>query len=156
MKMNKEGFTLVELMVVLAILGLLAGIGIPSYMNVLNRAKVGTDIASIAQVQANVNAFIAEIGGWAKITGYSDDATVVLAAAPASGASAVVSTAAAGTSMITGGTITLASFFDTTALPLLKSTEGDAKGWYISYQGKVYVGTATTPSLPAGVVAVAP
>ena len=35
---DEQGFTLVELMVVIVILGILAGIGIPTYRNFVNRA----------------------------------------------------------------------------------------------------------------------
>lgn len=60
MKMNKKGFTLVELMVVLAILGLLAGIGIPQYMKTLQRARETNDLAALASFQSAIRAFMAE------------------------------------------------------------------------------------------------
>lgn len=62
MKMNKKGFTLVELMVVLAILGLLAGIGIPQYMQTLENSKVAADNAAAGGVSSALIAYYAEAG----------------------------------------------------------------------------------------------
>lgn len=62
MMMNKKGFTLVELMVVLAILGLLAGIGIPQYLKTLQNAKIGADNATAAAVESALRAYLAECG----------------------------------------------------------------------------------------------
>lgn len=61
-RMNEKGFTLVELMVVLAILGLLAGIGVPQYMKTLERSRQAADNAALAAFQSAVDAFIAETG----------------------------------------------------------------------------------------------
>jgi prepilin-type N-terminal cleavage/methylation domain-containing protein len=105
MRMNRKGFTLVELMIVLAILGLLAGIGIPSYLNVLNRAKIGTDLARVAQLQTTIDAFIAECGGFSSVTvvdGEFDE-----------GVEALAFTDLTGTSLVTGKTIELVrDYFD--------------------------------------------
>jgi prepilin-type N-terminal cleavage/methylation domain-containing protein len=45
---KKEGFTLVELMVVIVIIGIIAAIAIPNYMKIINRAKE-------AEVKANMH-----------------------------------------------------------------------------------------------------
>lgn len=55
-KINRNGFTLVELMITVAILGILAAVAIPAYSNYVNRAKqsdaiIGLKAAQMAQEQ---------------------------------------------------------------------------------------------------------
>jgi len=45
-KLNKKGFTLIELIVVIAILGILAAIAIPSYTSYKTNAKKEADLAT--------------------------------------------------------------------------------------------------------------
>ena len=49
--MNKKGFTLVEIMIVVAIIGLLAAIGIPSIIGSYNNAQVQAKSRNITEVE---------------------------------------------------------------------------------------------------------
>jgi type IV pilus assembly protein PilA len=53
--MRKEtGFTLIELMIVVAIIGILAAIAIPQYQDYVSRARWTNNISEVAQVQVAI------------------------------------------------------------------------------------------------------
>lgn len=51
-KLNKKGFTLAELLVVVAIIAILVAIAIPVFGSQLNKAKAGTDLANLRSAYA--------------------------------------------------------------------------------------------------------
>ena len=67
-KMNKKGFTLVEIMIVVAIIGLLAAIAIPNFIKAREKAQTNACIANLKQLQGAAQV-------WAIDTGQASDAT---------------------------------------------------------------------------------
>lgn len=54
MKNNNKGFTLAELLIVVAIIAVLVAISIPIFSNQLEKAREATDIANVRSAYANV------------------------------------------------------------------------------------------------------
>jgi type IV pilus assembly protein PilE len=63
MHVNKEGFTLIELMVVVVIIGILAAIAVPNYLRVVTRAKEAEVRANMHTTQLEVEYYCIETGG---------------------------------------------------------------------------------------------
>jgi type IV pilus assembly protein PilA len=60
--MKQKGFTLIELMIVVAIIGILAAIAIPQYADYTQRTKVTGALAGIAGIKTQVGLCVQEIG----------------------------------------------------------------------------------------------
>jgi type IV pilus assembly protein PilA len=62
MKKVQQGFTLIELMIVVAIIGILAAVAIPAYQDYVVRAKVGNALSSVDSIKTAVAMCIQETG----------------------------------------------------------------------------------------------
>lgn len=69
---NDKGFTLVELIVVIAVLGILAGIAVPRITGVQNKARYAAGEALLANLQTPLELYRVENDGYPDVSDYDD------------------------------------------------------------------------------------
>jgi type IV pilus assembly protein PilA len=64
MKRVQQGFTLIELMIVVAIVGILAAIALPAYQDYVIRSKMSEAVAALAACKTSVQEFASTKNAW--------------------------------------------------------------------------------------------
>lgn len=64
MRVAQKGFTLIELMIVVAIIGILAAVALPAYQDYTRRANVAEGLSLAAGVKTAATEFLSSQGAW--------------------------------------------------------------------------------------------
>jgi type IV pilus assembly protein PilA len=134
----QRGFTLIELMIVIAIIGILAAIAIPAYQDYTIRAQVSEGLTLSTAVQAAVVDYYDQTGNWP--TAISGGGTALNYAAAPTGNYVTGITTAAGAITITYGNKANAAITNATlSLNAWSTTAGDI-AWVCGYSTNSPVG----------------
>jgi type IV pilus assembly protein PilA len=155
-KQTQSGFTLIELMIVVAIIGILAAIAIPAYQNYTIRAQVTEGMSLAGGVQTGIDEYFADNGTF----------PTCITTAVAGAAGCVATTGAITGKYVSGLTMTTGSIVITYASVVPQQANKAINGLtltFVPYVSKnndiVWVcGSAVVPTsatIPTGVTAVA-
>jgi type IV pilus assembly protein PilA len=76
MKRVQQGFTLIELMIVVAIVGILAAIALPAYQDYVIRSKMSEGVAALAACKTSISEFVSTKNAWPTDTAQSGCSTL--------------------------------------------------------------------------------
>jgi len=113
MKKFQQGFTLIELMIVVAIIGILAAIALPAYQDYTGRAQASEGLTVTGGLRADIATALSEGGGTIDATAISLLAGKYITAGGVTLASSVISVAFS-SGAHTGNTMTISPVVNAT------------------------------------------
>jgi type IV pilus assembly protein PilA len=147
MKTMQKGFTLIELMIVVAIIGILAAVALPAYQDYTIRAKMSEVILGMSACRTSITEVFQSgpnvepgVNGWGCEISASQ-ATKYVAGISTSGEGAVTATVTGISTSVNGSVVTLIPMSTSAAAATFSA--GDSKSLY----GWVCGGTGTTVTL---------
>src|SRR5579864_7122630 len=75
-KMTK-GFTLIELMIVVAIIGILAAIAIPQFANLVAKSQEGRTKANLGTIRSALSIYYGDLEGWYPLTAAGNNLAIL-------------------------------------------------------------------------------
>ncbi|MFC5078712.1 Fimbrial protein precursor [Vibrio thalassae] len=63
-KINQKGFTLIELMIVVAVIGVLAAVALPQYQKYVGKSEAASALATLSGLRTNIEAYTLEQGSF--------------------------------------------------------------------------------------------
>lgn len=78
-KMNNNGFSLVELIIVIAIMAILVGVLAPQFIKYVESSRQSTDIQNASEIRAAIEAYVAETDASGTITVSTNGTNMVVA-----------------------------------------------------------------------------
>ncbi|TBR23382.1 prepilin-type N-terminal cleavage/methylation domain-containing protein [bacterium] len=72
---GRRGFTLIELMIVVAIIGLLSAIAVPKFANLIVQAKEGNTKGNLGRIRSALNIYYADMEGYFPISANASNTT---------------------------------------------------------------------------------
>jgi type IV pilus assembly protein PilA len=138
MKKVQQGFTLIELMIVVAIIGILAAVAIPAYQDYLNRSKMTEVLSAISACKTSVAEYAAsknKLPTTLAESGCSNTATAYMSALDVIAGGTIQATVAAIGDQA-GNTVKMSPMKDAAATAA--AGDGDAiSSWKCVYSGNV-------------------
>jgi type IV pilus assembly protein PilA len=147
MKSNQKGFTLIELMIVVAIIGILAAIAIPAYQNYTIRSQVTEGLSLADGWKTGIAEFFAQNGSFPTSSSTTGSATAMIAAGATTGkyVSGVAVGPTAGQIVITYGLLAN-SKINTLKLDISPGLSANADVIWVCGKGAVPTGASGVPA----------
>jgi type IV pilus assembly protein PilA len=146
MRHLEKGFTLIELMIVVAIIGILAAVAIPAYQDYIARSQVSEAVSLMGSGKTPLAEYIADRGTWPAVTDVMGNTSGKY--------TGTITSSGTGTVAGTASTFTLVAIMKTsgvnsaiTSQSVMLYTQDSGKNWTCTGGGS---GTALAPKYLPG------